>query len=66
MFVHKGKVEAHPRMEQLKVASLASAPALLTNIKLGLKGLSRTNTLAYYGQSQITDVKSLITLGPER
>ncbi len=31
---------------------------------LGWKGLSGTDTLAYYENSQITDRKSLITLGP--
>jgi len=35
---------------------------------LGLTGLeiSETNTLAYYEQFQITDIKCFITLGPER
>ncbi len=38
---------------------------LLANIRLGWKGLLRTNTLAYYERLQITDVKSFITMGPE-
>jgi hypothetical protein len=33
-----------------------------TNIRLGWKGLLRTNTLAYYKQTHITIVKSFITL----
>jgi hypothetical protein len=44
-------------------ASLGQAPALLTNIRLGLIGLPRTNTQAYYKNSEITAVKSFITLG---
>jgi hypothetical protein len=35
-------------MGHLKGASLRWAPALLTNIKLGWKGLLGTNTLAYF------------------
>jgi hypothetical protein len=48
----------YPRVEHMKGASLA--PALPTNIRLGLKGLPGTNTLAYYGNPQITDVISFI------
>jgi hypothetical protein len=50
-------------VEQLKGASLSSALALLENIGLGWKGLPGTNTLAYYKHSQITAVKSFITMG---
>jgi hypothetical protein len=38
--------------------------ALPTNLRLGCKGLTETNTLAYSENSQITDVISFITLGP--
>ncbi len=38
--------------------------ALLTSIRLDWKGLPGTNSLAFYKHSQITDVKSFITLGP--
>ncbi len=37
--------------------------ALATNIGLGWKVLERTNILAYYKHSLVTDVKSFITLG---
>ncbi len=36
------------------------------NNRLGWEGLTWTNTLAFYGQSQIMDVKSFKTLAPER
>ncbi len=36
------------------------------NIRLSWKGLPGTNALAYYKNSQITSVKSFITLGPGR
>ncbi len=32
----------------------ANAPALYSNIKLGCKGLPRTNTLAYLAHLQVT------------
>ena len=35
-----------------------------TNIRLGWKSLPGTNTLAYYENSLIADVKSFIRLGP--
>ncbi len=38
--------------------------ALCANIVLGWKGLPGTNTLAYYGHSYISDMKSFITLVP--
>jgi hypothetical protein len=37
---------------------------MFSTIRLGWKGLSETNTLAYKENSKITDVKSFITLGP--
>jgi hypothetical protein len=40
---------AYPRVEDLKGASLGLAPA--SNIRLGWKGLSGTNALAYYEKS---------------
>ncbi len=39
-------------------------PTLPLNIRLGWKGISGTNTLAYYEHSQIAAVKSFMTLGP--
>ncbi len=39
-------------------------PALPANLILDWKGLPRTNTPAYYGNSQLPDVKCFITLGP--
>ncbi len=38
--------------------------ALPMSIRLGWKGLLGTNTLAHYENSQITDMKSFITLAP--
>jgi hypothetical protein len=58
------KADAYPRVELLKGASLGQAPALPANIRLGWKNLPGTNALAYYQNSQITAVKSLITLSP--
>jgi hypothetical protein len=40
--------------------------ALPTYIRLGWKSLPETSTLAYYENSQITAVKSFITLAPGR
>ncbi len=52
-------------MEHVKGSSLyGRLLALPTNIKLGCEGLPATNTLAYYKNSQITDVKSFVTMGP--
>ncbi len=48
----------------MKGASLGQATALLENIRLGCKCLPRINTLAYYVQTNFTDVKSFITLSP--
>jgi hypothetical protein len=50
-------------VEQLKGASLGLA-ALLSNIRQGQKGLPGTNTQVDNIHSQITDVKSFITLCP--
>jgi hypothetical protein len=38
--------------------------ALPANIRLGWKGLPRTNALAYYEKLKLTAVKSFITLAP--
>jgi len=40
--------------------------ALLTNIALSPKGLSGTNTLAYFSFLQVTEEKSLMILAPGR
>jgi hypothetical protein len=60
-----GKAGTYPRVEHLKVDSLGWAPAFPANIRLGWKGLSGTNALAYYENSKITTVKSFIRLAPE-
>jgi hypothetical protein len=52
-------------VEHLKGSSIGQAPVLPTSIRLSWKGLPGTNTLAYYENLQITDVKFFITLGPE-
>jgi len=44
---------AYPRVEHLKGASFGLAPAFLANIKLGWKGLFRTNALAYWAYSKV-------------
>jgi hypothetical protein len=38
----------------------------LANIRLGWKGLPRTNDLAYYEKAELTTVKSFITLAPRQ
>ncbi len=48
-----------------KASSLPYSGAPETNIKLDLKGLPWTNTLAYYDHSYLMDIKSFITLDPE-
>ncbi len=50
-------------MEYLKGVSLVYVPLLLKNIRLGWIDLSGTTTIANYKHSQITAVKSFITLG---
>jgi hypothetical protein len=49
-------------VEHLEDALLGKAPALPRNIRLGWKGLPGTNALADDEKSQLTAVKSLITL----
>jgi hypothetical protein len=47
--IRKKRVQGvYPRVEHLKGASLVKSLALPANIRLGWKGLSGTNTLAYY------------------
>jgi len=48
-------------VEHLKGA----APALPANIRIGLKGLLRTNTLAYYGNPQVTAIISFMIQAPD-
>jgi hypothetical protein len=57
------------RPELITVDHLSGTPrkapvTLSTNLRLGWKGLSGTNTLAYYKHSLIVVVKSFITLTP--
>jgi hypothetical protein len=52
-------------VKYLKGALLDQAPALLTNLRLGWRGLPGTNTLAYYKNSLIADRKSFITLASD-
>jgi len=46
----------------LGVPVLGRLLALLTNIRLGWKGLPGTSSLAYWGHSKITGLKSFIAL----
>ncbi len=46
----------------LKGALLGAALALISNIRIGPKDLSDTNTLAYFASSSVAKKKSLITL----
>jgi hypothetical protein len=49
-------------VKHLSGASLGYSLALPANIRLGWKGLPGKNALAYYEKSQLTVVKSFITL----
>ncbi len=49
----------------MKRALTQVGSGLLTNIRLGWKGVPRANTIAYYENEKITGVKSFITLGLE-
>jgi hypothetical protein len=53
---------AYPTVSRLKGGTLRKTPALSTIIRLGRKGLPRTNTLAYYENYKLTAAKSFITL----
>jgi hypothetical protein len=54
---------AYPKGVLLLGAPHGQAPALISHIRLGCKGLPVTNTKAYYELSKITAVKSFITVG---
>jgi hypothetical protein len=54
-----GKARAYPKVESLKGASHVYAFALPANIRLGSKGLTGANTLAYCKNSQILEGKVL-------
>ncbi len=56
---------AYPRVEYLKGASLGPSPALPANTRLNWKGLPGTNTLAYYGNPNITAVIIFMIQAPE-
>jgi hypothetical protein len=56
-----GTAGAYPREGAPLYGRLQASP---TNIRLGWKGLQRTNTLAYYENPKIAAVKSFIVLAP--
>ncbi len=63
MFV--GKASAYLSGTPFRYPTLGGRLLVLpTNIRIGWKGLPRTNTLAYYEHSLIACVKSFITMGP--
>jgi hypothetical protein len=64
ILIFAGEAGAYPKVEHLKGALLGQAQALPANIRIGLKGLPGTNTLAYYENLLITAVKSLIVHAP--
>jgi hypothetical protein len=49
----------------VKGASTGQATALPVSIRLSRKGLPATNALAYYEKSELTSVKSFITLAAD-
>ncbi len=51
-------------MEHLKGAVIGLAPALPAKIRLCWRGLTGTNTVAYYENLLITDIKSCIVQAP--
>jgi hypothetical protein len=51
---------AVPRGEKLKGVPLGLAPVLPANIRLGWRGLTETNALAYYENYSITDKKNVL------
>jgi hypothetical protein len=57
-------LSSYPCVEPLKGASLRSATTLLTNIRLGRKGIPGTNTLAYYELSLNYGHKMFHNIGP--
>ncbi len=56
------RTEAYPSAEHMKSALPEQALALSSNIRLGWKSLPGKNTVAYYENSSIADVKSFKTL----
>jgi hypothetical protein len=52
-------------VEHLKGASLRQVSTLPPNNRIGWKGLPGTNALAYLEKSELTAVKSLITLATD-
>ncbi len=54
---------AHPRVDHPKGASLRQALALLINIRLGWKGLSKRSAAAYYKHFQIMALQRLNNFG---
>ena len=55
-----GKARAYPSEAPFRCSTLD----IPTNIRLGWKGLSGTNTLAYYGNPKIAAVISLMIQAP--
>jgi hypothetical protein len=55
-----GKAIAYPNESPFRF----SFKALPTNVRLGSKGLSVTNTLAYYKYSKLPTKKSIYNIGP--
>jgi hypothetical protein len=55
---------AYPREEYLKGSSIGKASVFPTNIRLGWKGFPGANTQAFCKNSQLTALKSFITLDP--
>ncbi len=59
-----GKDTAYPGVEHLKGASLSYVRALLKNIRLGWKGMPRTNTLAYCAHLEVMKKVKFCEYGP--
>jgi hypothetical protein len=51
-------------VEHLKDTSLSQVLASVTDIRIGWRGLPGTNTVAYYENTSITNVKSFIIFSP--
>ncbi len=58
------RLEAYPRVDYLKGASLGQALALPATTRLGWKGLPRTNTLVYYRNPKIMAIISFMIQAP--
>ncbi len=59
-----GSPGAYPSIEHLKGTLFGWVLAFPANIRLGQREVPRTNTLAYYETSYITDIKCFIVSGP--